>query len=95
MKSIDQTRFGASGPHDLGFGEMALLHRNLLVRLGEKTLLWHSFFHGEDYPPRRTCRLLLQRRACGTDLTRDDCRDKKTSLITSCLLPVRSPPQKR
>jgi hypothetical protein len=36
--------------HDLGFGETALLHRNLLVHPDEKILPAHPLNHGEDYP---------------------------------------------
>lgn len=35
--------------HDLGLGETALLHRNLLVHRAEKILLPHPLNHGEDY----------------------------------------------
>ena len=35
---------------DLGFGETALLHRNLLVHLAENFLPPHPLNHGEDYP---------------------------------------------
>src|SRR5690606_26007763 len=40
----------AQHAHDLGFGETALLHRNLLVHLAEKILPSHPLNHGEDYP---------------------------------------------
>jgi hypothetical protein len=35
--------------HDLGFGETALLHRNLLVHPAEKILRLHPLNHGEEY----------------------------------------------
>ena len=37
----------AQHSHDLGFGETALLNRNLLVHLAEKILLPHPLNHGE------------------------------------------------
>ncbi|MBK5922544.1 hypothetical protein CCR90_01885 [Rhodovulum sulfidophilum] len=40
----------AQHAHDLGFGETALLHRNLLVHPAEKILRSHPPNHGEDYP---------------------------------------------
>jgi len=40
----------AQHAHDLGFGETALLHRNLLVHLAEKILLPHPLNHGERLP---------------------------------------------
>ncbi|WP_237400819.1 hypothetical protein, partial [Rhodovulum sulfidophilum] len=39
----------AQHAHDLGFGETALFHRNLLVHPAEKILRSHPSNHGEDY----------------------------------------------
>lgn len=39
----------AQHAHDLGFGETALLHQDLLVHLAEKILPSHPLNHGEDY----------------------------------------------
>ncbi|NEX48688.1 hypothetical protein, partial [Pseudotabrizicola algicola] len=54
----------AQHAHDLGFGETALLHRNLLVHPAEKILLPHPLNHGEDYPlkvDRRRMSRLMQK----------------------------------
>jgi hypothetical protein len=39
----------AKHAHDLGVGETALLHRNLLVHLAEKILRSQPLNDGEDY----------------------------------------------
>ena len=38
-----------AAPHDLGVGEMALHHRNLLDHLAEEILFPHAINHREDY----------------------------------------------
>lgn len=51
----------AQHAHDLGFGETAHLHRNLLVQRAEKVLRLHPPNHGEDYPAKRLNKPLLSR----------------------------------